>query len=40
MSKAHLNTAMVALAAYVVVAAFQKHVMRVPVIGGYLPQAA
>lgn len=38
MSKAHINTALVALAAVVVVAAVQRHVMPIPVIGPYLPQ--
>lgn len=33
-----LVTAAVALAAIVVVSAFQRHVMKLPVVGGYLPQ--
>lgn len=32
------KTAAVALAAFVVVAAVQRHVMQVPVIGVYLPK--
>ena len=39
MSKAQINTALIALGAFVVVAAFQKHVMVVPVVGPYLPRA-
>lgn len=38
MSKAHINTALVALAAFMVVAAVQRHVMPIPVVGPYLPQ--
>lgn len=37
-NKAVLHTAAVALAAVVVVAMIQRHVVKVPVIGGYLPQ--
>ena len=36
--KAYLKTAAVAVAAYVVVAAIQRHVMPVPVLGMYLPR--
>lgn len=39
MSKAHLNTALVALAAYAVVALIQSK-FEIPVVGAYLPQAA
>lgn len=38
MSKAHVNTALIALAAFAVVAFVQQKVMSVPVIGGYLPR--
>lgn len=37
-SKAQINTAIVALVAFAVVAAVQKHVMPVPVVGAYLPR--
>lgn len=37
MSKAHINTALVALAAFAVVSFVQRNVMAVPVIGQYLP---
>lgn len=37
-SKAHLTIAAVAIAAVVLVAAFQRHVMAVPVVGDYLPK--
>lgn len=37
-SKPLLTTAAVALAAYVVVAIIQRHAVKVPVIGVYLPQ--
>lgn len=37
-SKAHITTAVVAIVAYVIVAAVQKHVMAVPVVGAYLPK--
>ena len=33
-----LTTAAVALAAYIVVAMVQRHVMAVPVLGTYLPK--
>ena len=36
--KSVLMTAGVALAAFVVVAAVQRHVMPLPVVGGYLPK--
>lgn len=38
MSKSTINTALVALAAFMVVAAVQRHVMPIPVVGPYLPQ--
>ena len=38
MSKAHFNTALIALAAFAMVAFVQQKVMAVPVIGGYLPR--
>lgn len=37
-SKTQIATAVVALVAYAIVAAVQKHVMAVPVIGPYLPK--
>lgn len=37
-SKAHIATAVVALVAVAVVAAFQRHVMSVPIVGPYLPK--
>ncbi len=36
-TKAHLNTAIVALVAYAVVVIVQRHVMPIPVVGNYLP---
>lgn len=36
-TKAHLMTALVALAAFAVVSLVQQKVMKVPVIGDYLP---
>lgn len=36
-TKAHLMTAAVALAAFAVISMFQQKVMKVPVIGDYLP---
>ena len=36
--KHYWQTAAVALAAFIVVAAVQRHVMPVPVIGPYLPK--
>jgi hypothetical protein len=38
MSKAQLHTALIALAAFAVVAFVQQKVMAVPVVGGYLPR--
>lgn len=38
MSKAHMQIAMVALAAYAVVALVQQKVMTIPVVGAYLPK--
>lgn len=38
MNKATINTALVALAAFAVVAAVQRHIMAVPVVGQYLPK--
>lgn len=38
MSKEVMHTALIALAAYVVVAAVQQHVFQVPVLGAYLPK--
>lgn len=38
MNKAHLNTALVALAAFAVVAFVQRSVMAIPVVGDYLPK--
>lgn len=37
--KATLHTAIVAIAAFAVVAMVQKHVMAVPLVGAYLPRA-
>lgn len=37
-SKAHLMTAAIALAAYAIVAAVQRNVFAVPVVGAYLPK--
>ncbi len=37
LSKAHFQTALVALAAFAVVAFVQKSVMQVPLVGKYLP---
>lgn len=37
-SKAHIQIALVALAAYAVVAFVQQKVMAVPVVGAYLPK--
>lgn len=39
MNKALIHTALVAAATYIVIAAVQKHVMPVPVLGAYLPNA-
>ena len=36
-SKAHMDTAIVALVAFAVVAFVQKNVMPIPVVGAYLP---
>lgn len=36
--KTYLKAGAVALAAYMVVAALQRHVMVVPVVGTYLPR--
>lgn len=38
MSKAHINTALIALAAYAIVAAVQSK-FEIPVVGAYLPKA-
>jgi len=38
MTKAHFHTALVALAAYAVVAFVQRSVIAVPVVGDYLPK--
>ncbi len=38
MTKAHLNTALVALAAFAVASFIQRNVMAVPVVGDYLPK--
>lgn len=38
MTKAHLNTALVALAAYAIVALVQSK-FEIPVVGAYLPKA-
>lgn len=38
MSKAHLNTALIALVAYAIVAAVQSK-FEIPVVGAYLPKA-
>lgn len=38
MNKAHFEIALVALAAYAVVAVIQQKVMAVPVVGGFLPR--
>lgn len=38
MSKAQLNTALIALAAFAAVAFVQRNVMAVPVVGQYLPR--
>lgn len=39
MSKEVIHTALIALAAYVVVAVVQDKMMKIPVIGDYLPGA-
>lgn len=39
MSKEVIHTALIALAAFAVVAAVQKHVFEIPAIGAYLPSA-
>lgn len=38
MSKAQINTALIAIAAYAVVAFVQRKVMAVPVVGEFLPK--
>lgn len=38
MNKTYLKAAAVALAAYMAVAAVQRHVIEVPFIGAYLPK--
>lgn len=38
MSKAQIKGALVVLAVYAAAAAFQRHVMAVPVVGSYLPK--
>ncbi len=38
MSKAQLNTALIALAASAAADVFQRNVMAVPVVGQYLPR--
>lgn len=38
MNKAHLHTALIALAAYAVVALIQQN-FAIPVVGAYLPKA-
>jgi hypothetical protein len=38
MHKAHIHTALVALAAYAAVAFIQRSVFVVPVVGAYLPR--
>lgn len=40
MNKATIHTALIAIAAVALVAAVQKHVMQVPVVGAYLPGGA
>jgi len=39
MSKEHVYTALIALAAYAAVAFIQKSVVEIPVVGTYLPVA-
>ncbi len=40
MNKEVIQTALIAIAAFAVVAAVQKHVFAVPGVGAYLPKAA
>jgi hypothetical protein len=40
MNKEVLQTALIAIVAFAVVAAVQQHAMKVPVIGEYLPGGA
>lgn len=40
MNKAMIHTGLIALAAFAIVAAVQKHAMQIPVIGPYLPGGA
>jgi hypothetical protein len=37
MNKATLHTALIALGAFALAAAIQKHVMQIPAVGKYLP---
>lgn len=38
MNKAYIHTALIALAAYALVALVQQKVMAIPVVGAYLPK--
>lgn len=40
MNNKHVQAALMIVAVVAGIAAFQKHVMAIPVIGGYLPTAA
>lgn len=38
MDKKDLHTALIALGAFMIVAAVQRHVMALPLVGAYLPK--
>lgn len=40
MTKAHIESALLVLGVIVAVAAFQSHVVEIPIIGKYLPKAS